>query len=144
MIKKVDKIWGKEIWLVNNNKYCAKYLYLNNGYECSVHFHSKKDETFYILEGEVELFVTDISPYFDNCFFYPEQFEGYLQKYKKEIINSLAKIVLTKGNQYRLYSGIAHKFRSITPTSKILEISTTHYDYDSYRITKSRKLNNDE
>jgi len=54
----VDKIWGAEDWIVNNELYCGKILTLNKDHRCSIHYHKEKDETFYILEGKVlmELF----------------------------------------------------------------------------------------
>jgi len=52
-MEKVEKVWGKEIWVVNNDLYCGKILILNKGYQCSLHYHKIKDETFYILEGKV-------------------------------------------------------------------------------------------
>jgi mannose-6-phosphate isomerase-like protein (cupin superfamily) len=52
-IKKVDKVWGSEEWIANTDKYCGKILNLNKGYRCSLHYHKNKDETFYILDGEV-------------------------------------------------------------------------------------------
>jgi len=51
--KVVDKDWGKEIWLVNNEKYCSKFLVLADGYRCSYHYHNIKKETFEILRGTV-------------------------------------------------------------------------------------------
>ncbi|KKN20843.1 hypothetical protein LCGC14_0931470 [marine sediment metagenome] len=51
----VKKNWGKEIWVVNNDKYCGKLLYLDAGANCSYHYHPEKQETFYCLEGEVSL-----------------------------------------------------------------------------------------
>ncbi|MEM7819781.1 MAG: cupin domain-containing protein [Candidatus Aenigmatarchaeota archaeon] len=48
-----DKIWGNEIWIVNNEKYCGKILELREGYRSSMHYHKEKDETFYILYGRV-------------------------------------------------------------------------------------------
>ncbi|MBI2139400.1 cupin domain-containing protein [Candidatus Woesearchaeota archaeon] len=50
--KEVPKVWGKETWLVNRD-YCGKILMLNKGFQCSMHYHRKKDETFYILRGKV-------------------------------------------------------------------------------------------
>lgn len=47
------KVWGSEEWLVNTNKYCGKFLNLKKGYQCSMHYHKNKDETFYILKGKV-------------------------------------------------------------------------------------------
>lgn len=52
MIKNVDKVWGREEWIVNR-EYCGKLLYLNKGHQCSLHYHNNKDETFYVLEGKV-------------------------------------------------------------------------------------------
>jgi mannose-6-phosphate isomerase-like protein (cupin superfamily) len=52
--KEVEKVWGKEIWLVNRD-YCGKKLILNKSFRCSMHFHKLKDETFYILKGKVLL-----------------------------------------------------------------------------------------
>ena len=50
--KEVQKVWGKEIWIVNR-EYCGKKLILNKGFRCSMHYHKNKDETFYILKGRV-------------------------------------------------------------------------------------------
>jgi quercetin dioxygenase-like cupin family protein len=52
--KEVQKKWGKEIWIVNRD-YCGKKLILNKGFRCSMHHHKNKDETFYILCGQVLL-----------------------------------------------------------------------------------------
>ena len=53
-MKEVEKVWGKELWIVNRD-YCGKKLILNKGYRCSMHYHKNKDETFYILSGNVLL-----------------------------------------------------------------------------------------
>lgn len=50
--KEVPKVWGKEVWIVNR-RYCGKILVLNKGFQCSMHYHKKKDETFYVLIGKV-------------------------------------------------------------------------------------------
>ncbi|MDO8515946.1 MAG: PfkB family carbohydrate kinase [bacterium] len=51
----VSKVWGYEKWLENNEKYCAKLLSLNKGYQCSLHYHKIKDETFLVTSGHVRL-----------------------------------------------------------------------------------------
>jgi len=53
--KVVPKVWGKELWLVNNEKYCSKFLILNKQCRCSYHYHKIKTETFIILSGLVLL-----------------------------------------------------------------------------------------
>ena len=52
-VKTVNKVWGKELWIANNDKYCGKILTLKKGFRCSVHYHKNKHETFYILKGKV-------------------------------------------------------------------------------------------
>lgn len=49
--KIVKKDWGTEVWLVNNQKYCAKELHVDAGWMCSMHFHPKKEETFIVRSG---------------------------------------------------------------------------------------------
>lgn len=51
----VPKLWGYEKWLENNEKYCCKILSLNKGYQCSLHYHKNKDETFLVTEGHIRL-----------------------------------------------------------------------------------------
>lgn len=48
------KIWGREEWIVDR-EYCGKILILKKGFRCSIHYHKKKDETFYVLKGKVLL-----------------------------------------------------------------------------------------
>jgi mannose-6-phosphate isomerase-like protein (cupin superfamily) len=52
-IKKVPKVWGHEIWMANTSLYCGKKLILKRGKRSSLHYHKKKDETFYIDEGKI-------------------------------------------------------------------------------------------
>lgn len=40
---------------VNETEYCSKYLTLFPGQECPTHYHKMKKETFFALQGEVEL-----------------------------------------------------------------------------------------
>ena len=51
--KTIEKAWGSEDCIINNNKYCGKRLLLNRGYQCSVHYHKIKEETFYVNQGIV-------------------------------------------------------------------------------------------
>lgn len=50
MITRV-KTWGREEWLVNRELYCAKRLYVTAGFQCSLHRHRIKDETFVVETG---------------------------------------------------------------------------------------------
>ena len=51
-LKVVKKVWGKEL-LVANRDYCGKILQLKKGFQCSLHLHKVKSETFLVLTGKV-------------------------------------------------------------------------------------------
>lgn len=102
-IKKVKKVWGKEVWVANNNLYCGKKLILNKGKRCSLHYHKNKDETFYIDKGKILMEV-----------------------------NGEEGVFITGDNSIRIVPGTLHRFSGLED-SIILEISTYHEDSDSYR-----------
>lgn len=54
----VPKVWGFERWLVNR-AYCGKMLHLDKGKACSLHYHERKDETFFVMSGRVRLELGD-------------------------------------------------------------------------------------
>jgi mannose-6-phosphate isomerase-like protein (cupin superfamily) len=110
-IQEVQKGWGKEIWLVNNNKYCGKILKFNAGSKFSMHYHVNKEETFYILDGHLRLKYFDLS----NA------------EEKNEDLYSGDIVDIPQFNP--------HKIEAIKE-STIVEISTHHEDSDSYRIAK--------
>lgn len=51
----VKKGWGHELIWATNDKYCGKIMKFNAGACFSMHFHSEKDETWYVLDGEFRL-----------------------------------------------------------------------------------------
>ena len=54
-LKHVKKVWGSELWVVNNKEYCGKILYLKKDFRCSVRYHKLKHETFYLVSGKILL-----------------------------------------------------------------------------------------
>ncbi len=48
----VEKGWGHELIWATNDKYCGKLMKFNTGAKFSMHFHSEKDETWYVLDGK--------------------------------------------------------------------------------------------
>lgn len=48
----VEKGWGNELIWATNDKYCGKLLKFNTGAKFSMHFHSEKDETWYVISGK--------------------------------------------------------------------------------------------
>lgn len=112
-MKTVLKRWGEELWIVNDkdNNYCGKILTIKPGLGTSLHFHSNKHETFYVLEGSLELTLVDTETTVESV------------------------VCLEEGDVHVLGRNIPHRLESGTG-AKILEISTFHEDSDSYRILK--------
>jgi mannose-6-phosphate isomerase-like protein (cupin superfamily) len=48
----VKKGWGNELIWATNDKYCGKMMNFTQGAKFSMHFHSIKDESWYVLFGE--------------------------------------------------------------------------------------------
>jgi mannose-6-phosphate isomerase-like protein (cupin superfamily) len=51
----VLKPWGKEEWLVLNDKYCLKRLFIDAGKRLSLQYHEIKKETMFLEEGLCDL-----------------------------------------------------------------------------------------
>ena len=47
----VEKGWGHELIWATNDRYCGKLLHFKTGSKFSMHFHSEKEETWYVLTG---------------------------------------------------------------------------------------------
>ena len=56
MAERITKSWGWEI-IFYNGEYCSKLLVYSKPIASSLHYHNKKHETFYIVDGlfEVEI-----------------------------------------------------------------------------------------
>ena len=104
------KGWGREIWIHNDERYCGKILVLEKGRRCSLHYHQKKHETFYIQSGRVHMRV--------------RQQDG-----------SETEFEMTPGDVLELAPGTAHQFTGLED-SEIMEFSTQHFEEDSYRIER--------
>jgi len=116
-MKIVGKKWGMEEIIVNNSLYCGKILYLKKGIKSSIHYHKEKDETFFVLEGEVIL----------------ELFGGIYHELPDKTL------ILKKGDSHRLLPGQIHRFYTMNNKAKFLEISTHHSEEDTIRL-KERKV----
>src|SRR5271166_4490228 len=106
-----EKGWGHEVWLVNSPLYCAKLLHFNKGAKFSSHYHLKKCETWYILEGELTLTHYDLTS-----------------------ADTLS-WSLKPGDVIDVPSGEPHQLYAVEE-STIIEVSTQHDEADSYRIGK--------
>ena len=93
----VPKPWGREEIFAENDRYAGKLLYLEAGHALSLQYHEVKDETLYVLEGEVTLEVEE---------------DGAMRTRR-----------LGAGEAYRIRPMIKHRMRSDRPCV-ILEVST--------------------
>lgn len=55
MIYEIEKPWGREEILEQNENYMVKRLTMNAGQRCSLQYHEKKRETFYVVSGVLTL-----------------------------------------------------------------------------------------
>jgi mannose-6-phosphate isomerase-like protein (cupin superfamily) len=110
--KIVNKEWGHEIWLVNNKyeNYCGKILFIKKGHSTSMHFHASKHESFYILEGQLDMDIIDTET---------------TKKYE---------ITLSQGEVFTLDRLMPHMLKAVVSDVKFIETSTYHRDKDSYRV----------
>ena len=104
------KGWGYEKWIVNKEDYCGKLLHMIKGKKCSWHYHTLKDETFYLQEGKI------------------------LLKYSEDDdINKAKEIVLNRGDKFHIYRGLRHQMFALEDTD-LFEFSTQHFEHDSNRV----------
>ena len=52
---RVDKPWGHEIIWAKAERYVGKILHIEPGHVLSLQYHNKKDESIYVLSGEIIL-----------------------------------------------------------------------------------------
>lgn len=54
---RVPKPWGHEIIWARTDRYVGKILHILAGHALSVQYHERKDETVYLLSGELKYWV---------------------------------------------------------------------------------------
>ena len=108
---KVPKGWGEEIIIENNEMYCGKILKFRLGCKFSMHYHLIKDETWYVQEGH------------------------FLYKWIDVELGTTKENILHKGDVVRVLPGQPHQLTAYQ-AGVIFEVSTQHFDSDSYRVYK--------
>ena len=105
-----EKAWGHELWIINNELYCGKLLVFKANKQFSMHYHLLKDEAWYISKGEFEYKFIDT-----------------------ETAELRSKIV-KEGDCIHLMPGQPHQMLALEDGATIFEVSTQHFDSDSYRV----------
>jgi mannose-6-phosphate isomerase len=104
------KGWGEEHWIHNGEDYCGKKMFLKKGKRCSLHYHVKKSETFFVQKGKVQM----------------------------ELVRDGGKLevfVMNPGDTCEIAPYLQHRFTGLED-SEMFEFSTQHFEDDSYRIEK--------
>jgi len=96
-VKVTETGWGGEIEIHNGDGYCGRVLNVLQDRKCSLHYHIKKKETFYVLSGRIKVVLS-----FDL---------------RDETI------ILEEGESIDIPRQVLHQFIGLTD-SKVLEVST--------------------
>jgi mannose-6-phosphate isomerase-like protein (cupin superfamily) len=116
MNEHIKKGWGQEIIITNNEKYCGKLLCFNEGAMFSMHYHMIKDETWYVNSGK------------------------FIYRWIDTNTADLFEETLDIGNVVNIPPGLPHQLECIEE-GVIFEVSTQHFDNDSYRVWKGDSQN---
>ena len=54
-IRHVSKPWGYELIFAKTGRYVGKILHINKGESLSLQYHEMKEETLYVVNGELQL-----------------------------------------------------------------------------------------
>jgi quercetin dioxygenase-like cupin family protein len=112
----IEKGWGREIIIANNNLYCGKILSFDFGAKFSMHFHIKKTETWFCHSGKFKLILINT----ENA---EEKEQDFVQ-----------------GSTITIYPGVPHQLICLEK-GEIFEVSTEHEDNDSYRVRPGNSQN---
>jgi mannose-6-phosphate isomerase-like protein (cupin superfamily) len=113
--KRVEKKWGYELWIHNDTDYCGKLLvFIKSGNKFSMHYHMIKDETWYVQTGAFQFDWIDTENG-ERC---------YTQ--------------IQEGDVIEIKKGLPHQLTALTEEATIFEVSTQHFDEDSYRIYRNQ------
>ena len=58
-VRRVEKPWGYELIFAQTDRYVGKVLHIAPGQALSFQYHERKDETFFVASGEIELAVEE-------------------------------------------------------------------------------------
>jgi len=108
-VRIVPKPWGHEIIWAANELYVGKILHIKAGQALSVQYHEQKDETIYLLSGEMKYRVARSGD------------------------APLVEVPFAVGESFRNQPGVIHQMEAVTDCD-VLEASTPHLD-DVVRLT---------
>ncbi len=103
---RIDKPWGYELIWARTDRYVGKILHIEPGHLLSLQYHEVKDETIFVLTGEII--------------------------FRVQIDDELTERRMKEGESYHVTPGTIHQMEAIV-TTDLLEASTPELD-DVVRI----------
>ncbi len=100
-VRTVDKPWGRETIWAHTDRYVGKIIHIKAGHALSVQYHERKDETVYLLRGEI--------------------------RYCVQVDGELRDVGLRVGDAFRVTPGTVHFMEAVTDCD-VLEASTPELD----------------
>lgn len=107
----VEKTWGHELWIANNEEFCGKVLHIEKGCRTSLHHHVLKREFFYIIQGDVDI-----------LYIHPDGTREHL--------------TMNQGDVLEIPRGVDHRLAAISGDADVMEVSSQHFDSDSFRVER--------
>ena len=100
-IQHVPKPWGYELIFAKTERYVGKILHINRGESLSLQYHEMKEETLFVVEGEMKLTI---------------EYEGDRRE-----------VMLRKGEAFHIPPRLIHRMEAIVDTD-VAEVSTPELD----------------
>jgi mannose-6-phosphate isomerase len=101
-VRRIDKPWGYELIWAHTEHYVGKVLHIEPGQALSLQYHDRKDETFFVSSGSIELVVEE---------------GGALQGRQ-----------LTTGDSYHVTPNTRHRMIAGPEGCELIEVSTPELD----------------
>ncbi|NUQ13052.1 MAG: cupin [Gemmatimonadaceae bacterium] len=144
-ITTVPKPWGHEIIWARTDRYVGKILHIKAGHALSVQYHNVKDETVFLLSGEMKYWVaverqapgarrTDPPSHESRVTSHTPRTAGTgeVPAATREPIPDLIDVHLRVGDAFRITPHTIHYMEAVTDCD-VLEVSTPELD-DVVRI----------
>ena len=100
-IRRVSKPWGYELIFAHTDRYVGKILHINEGESLSLQYHEMKEETLYVVDGELKLTI--------------------------EHDGDRRELTLRKGEAFHIPPRMIHRMEALSDTD-VAEVSTTELD----------------
>lgn len=133
-ITTVPKPWGHETIWAKTDRYAGKILHIKAGHALSVQYHNRKDETVYLLSGELKYWVQPEArgqrpeaggP--DAGGSHRSAGTGETPAAARSPIPQMTDVRLRVGDAFRITPGTIHYMEAVTDCD-VLEVSTAELD----------------